>query len=175
MNRKRAHYDLVAVGEIVWEHRVRMGGFPAPGGKACYRAVELRPAGVAALCLERATQGQRVALAAVLGDDERANQLVQQLRAAGVNVSALLRRQGFEPAERWVFEEGETGCCTTLAEERSSYPPEALKPEWVANGRELWVDSEDSVAARQAIALARQAGVPVKSLAGSLGVDHLDR
>ncbi len=169
---KSVTFDLVAVGEIVWEHRVRMGGFPTPGGKASYRATELRAAGVAALCLDRATQGQRVALAAVVGDDERDNRLVNQLQAAGVNVTALLRCHGFEPAERWVFEEGETGCCTTVAEETGGYPPEALRADWVASGRELWVDSDGSAAAQRAIAMAQAAGVPVRSLA-ALRVNHL--
>jgi sugar/nucleoside kinase (ribokinase family) len=172
---KAAQFDLVAVGGIVWEHRVQMGGFPAPGGKAAYRATELRPSGVAALCLERARQGQHVALAAVIGDDERDNRLVRQLEAAGVNTAALLRRHGAGPVERWVFEEGETGSCTTLAEEAASYPEEAISREWVASSRELWVEDGESAAAQRAIALARDAGVPVKSLAGALGVDQLHR
>jgi sugar/nucleoside kinase (ribokinase family) len=164
MASKSPDFDVVAVGEIVWEHRVSGGGFPALSGKGAYRRSELRAAGVAALCLALAERGRKVAVATVLGEDERDENLIRQFQSAGINVSALLRKRGYEPAERWVFEDGETGTCTTLTEEDDGYPAEALKAEWVASGRELWVDDDHSPATRRAIALAEKAGVPVQTL-----------
>jgi|GEM_PF-4328108 len=160
-----AKYDLVAIGEIVWEHHMQVARFPARGDKAAYRVGETRLAGVAALCLERARKGERVALAAEIGDAPRDAKLKGELAAAGVDLSHLLQKAGHVGSERWIFEEDDARERTTLCMPGDGYPADALKPEWVASARELWMDRTGTPAAAKAAKLAKKAGVALHLLA----------
>ncbi|MGH9395055.1 MAG: hypothetical protein ACRD1E_12855 [Terriglobales bacterium] len=163
--RPTAKFDVVAIGEIVWEHRMQVARFPARGDKAAYRVGETRLAGLAALCLEHARRGERVALAAEIGDDVRDQELEGQLAQAGVDTSMLVHRPGHVAGERWIFEADNAAEKTTLSMPSEGYPAEAVKEAWVASGRELWIDRKGTPAALRLAKMAKKAGVELKLIA----------
>ncbi|HWG37265.1 MAG TPA: hypothetical protein VN690_06060 [Terriglobales bacterium] len=165
MEAGQTKFDVVAIGEILWEHRMQVARFPAHGDKAAYRVGETRLVGVAAFCLERAKKGERVALAAQIGDDARDARLKGELAAAGVDLSRLVQKTGHVSSDRWIFEEDDASEKTTLIMPPGSYPEDAIKPEWLASARELWMDRRGTPAAAKAAKLAKKAGIALHLLA----------
>jgi sugar/nucleoside kinase (ribokinase family) len=87
--------DLLGVGECSLDHVLRVSALPPPGGKATVTEWSERPGGQAATAvLAAARLGLRTAYAGAVGVDREAELALAPLRAAGVDLSRVVRVRG---------------------------------------------------------------------------------
>jgi sugar/nucleoside kinase (ribokinase family) len=156
--RADARYDVVGLGEISIDTVARIDRWPRIGDKAPLSSWREQPGGqLATAVLGCARLGLRTALLGAVGRDDTGERALAAHAEAGIDL------EGVRPRSAWVFVRNSDGERTILAHRDPALvmARTPLEEQRIREARLLMIDTTDLDAARWAVDLARDAGVPV--------------
>lgn len=107
--------DVLGIGQGSLDQVARLAAFPAFGRKAAMRSWHEHPGGqIATAVLTCARLGLRTAFAGSVGDDEAGRAILAPLRAEGVDVSAVVVREGVRSQGAMILVDETSGERTVL-------------------------------------------------------------
>ena len=143
---------------------MRLTAWPERGGRLALReAPREAPGGQIATAVLAATRlGLRARLVGSVGDDEAADRALAPLRAAGVDLEGIHRAKGVPTRSALVLVDARDGERSVIGHRDAglALPPAALDRTALRRARVLLVDADDLEAARWAVSVAREEGVP---------------
>jgi len=159
-----ARWDVVGLGQCSLDHVLDVDGLPPFGGKERARGYARLPGGqIATALLACSRLGLRTAFVSSVGDDVAAPEVLDPLRAAGVDVSGVVVIPGATSQLAVIFVDRKTGERTVLwhRDPRLSLDPARLDSERFATARAVLLDGGDPELSTAAAGAARAAGRPV--------------
>jgi sugar/nucleoside kinase (ribokinase family) len=161
---ERGALDVVGLGEISHDRLVRVAHWPEPGDKLDVLSEATAPGGqVASAILGCARLGLRAGLIGAVGDDDRGGAALSNLRADGVELSAVQVLTGVQTRTALILVSATDGSRAVLAQRdpRLGLAPARRVRAHVERARLLLVDATDPDAALWAARVARESGIPV--------------
>jgi sugar/nucleoside kinase (ribokinase family) len=156
--------DVVGLGQISLDRLVRLAAWPEPGGRlALSEPVQEAPGGQIATAVLTTTRfGLRARLLGSVGDDDAAERALAPLRAAGVDVTGVRRVAGVATRSALVLVDVRDGERSVIGhrDPRLALPPDTLSRASLRGAGALLVDADDPDAARWAVGVAREEGIP---------------
>ena len=140
---------------------VYLDAFPAPDSKARVRARERHGGGLCATALVAAAKlGAKCAYAGVLGSEELSRFSIQELEAAGVDVSQVLVEPDARPHHSSILVESphQTRTILSFDDGVTPFPAARITPQVLAQARVVFLDHTTRGA--EIVAAAREANVP---------------
>ncbi len=159
-----AKWDVLGFGAVAVDDLLYLDAYPAAGSKAQVREERREGGGLAGTALVAAARlGARAAYAGVLGDDELSRFTLAELKRAGVDCSAVLRRPDARPRHSVILVDRANGCRTVLSSRTGVIPPpaEMASVDLLGACRVLFVDHTVAAFALTAVPLAQRLGIPV--------------
>lgn len=156
--------DVFAIGQNSLDRICVVGTAPATGGKQAVEAMLDLPGGqVATAALACARLGLRTAYAGAVGADPHGETVLEPLRKAGVDVSAVKRVPGARTQLAVIHVDAQAGERTVLwhRDPLLRLHPADLSRASIESARALHLDAGDPEAASWAADVAREAGVAV--------------
>ncbi|MDR1280760.1 MAG: PfkB family carbohydrate kinase [Opitutaceae bacterium] len=175
--------DIVGVGYCSWDYLCVVPRIPTDGKIQIADSLEQGggPSATAIVAAQRL--GARTAFAGTVGDDESGRKILREFQAEGVNVAAVVTRQGAKSAVSycWAAREGgegrEAGQRSIAWTHGSARPLSAteVNESLIRSARVLHLDGHQTGAAIHAARVARAAGVTVCLDAGTVvpGIDSI--
>jgi len=160
----RAAFDVVGLGENSLDLVCTVTGELREGAKLPMDDLTRRPGGqVATALLGCARLGLGTAFISSVGDDADADQVLEPLRSAGVDLASVRIVPATPTRRAIVIVDAESGERTVLwrRDPRLSLRSGQLKRDEILRGRVLHIDTGDPEAAEWAARVARDAGRPV--------------
>ncbi len=161
---KGSTFDLVGVGLNATDTLIKVGHFPAYGGKVPIEAEILSPGGqVASAMVAVAKLGKRVKYIGTVGDDERGRIQIESLRETGINLDDVEVREGCPNQMAYIIIDESTGERTVFWSRADclTLDPEKITAEKIGCARMLHIDGHDTPAVEKAARVARELGIPV--------------
>ncbi len=159
-----ARFDVVGLGQCSLDHVLEVDGPPPFGGKERARDYARLPGGqIATALLACSRLGLRTAFVSAVGDDVAAPEVLDPLRAAGVDLSGVVVRPGATSQLAVIFVDRKSGERTVLwhRDPRLALEPSSLDLERFAEARAVLLDGGDIELSTAAAEAARAAGRPV--------------
>jgi len=168
VTRTPANCDVVGVGANSVDYVYRVAHYPEPGG--VYAKIPVIASSVScggqvatALCT-CAAMGLRTRYIGVTGSDADGVRIRRQLAQRGVDIGAIVVREGANPSAVIILNEASGDRMVLWHRTRDhDLQPTELHPELIASARVVHVDDVDGRSAVAAAAVARAAGIPVTS------------
>lgn len=157
-------YDLLGVGECSLDQLLVVDALPAPGGKTpATEWRELAGGQVATAVLAAARLGLSTAYAGAVGEDARADRVLEPLRAMGVDLSQVETVSGAATRAAVIVVERATGERTVLGhrDEKLAQARTALAGLELGKARLLLLDGSDLPLATALAERARRLGLSV--------------
>jgi sulfofructose kinase len=157
-------FDLVGVGLNATDTLIKVGHFPAYGGKVPIEAEILSPGGqVASAMVAVAKLGKRVKYIGTVGDDERGRIQLESLRDTGIDLDDVEVRKGCPNQMAYIVIDESTGERTVFWSRADclTLHPETVTAEKIGCAKMLHIDGHDTPAVEKAASVARELGIPV--------------
>jgi len=157
-------WDVLGVGVVAVDDLYFVDQHPRPDTKQRIAGKRRQGGGNAATAMVAAARlGARVAVCAILGDDDLCRYSLAELEREGVDCSTIVRRAGASPYHSIVLVETRSGKRSILyCDEGVTHPgPDDLTSDLIDKCRVFFIDQKAARTALHAIALAKAGGVPV--------------
>ena len=157
-------WEILGFGAVAVDDLLYVDHYPPPDTKQPGRERRREGGGLAGTALVAAAcLGARTAYCGVLGDDDLSRFTIEALEREGVDCSPVLRRAGARPFHSTIIVDRGTGQRSILFDAAgvTAPPPEAIRPEWFAGCRVVFVDHTVVESAARAIECAHAAGAVV--------------
>jgi sugar/nucleoside kinase (ribokinase family) len=159
-----AKFDLLTLGAVAVDDLCYVDSFPKPDEKTPVLRRQRQCGGMSAIAAITASRlGGKSAYAGVLGREELSKFAFHQMRAEGVNLRHLRRRDGVRPVHSIIIVDAKTGTRNIFYDfsgvvgAARDWPPAPV----IESARVLFVDWYSVPGMIRAARLARAAGIPV--------------